>query len=184
MVLLDRPTRLGPLGFETQLHADASLIEFRGDSSDYRDMSRFTVRGNFERPIGAARLVFRSFAAWIAGGDSLPAQHLVYQGGPTSAPGYVYHQFVSRAAASQRAEIQFPVPFASFSLGRYGKTPAKITLAPYGNAAWIDGAGWHPSIGIGALTIFDMLRFDVARGLRDGRWTFSVDVSRDLWSIL
>jgi hypothetical protein len=183
-VSFDRPTRLGPFGFETQLHADASLIEFRGDSSDYRDMSRFTLRGNFERPVGSSRIVFRSFAAWIAGGDSLPAQHLVYQGGPTSAPGYSYHQFAARAAASQRAEIQFPVPFKSFSLGRYGKTPAKMTLAPYGNAAWIDGFGWHPSVGIGALTIFDMLRFDVARGLRDGRWTFSVDVSRDLWSIL
>jgi hypothetical protein len=39
-------------------------------------------------------------------------------------------------------------------------------------------------VGVGALTIFDLLRFDISRGLRDGRWTFSVDVSRDLWSIL
>jgi hypothetical protein len=44
--------------------------------------------------------------------------------------------------------------------------------------------GWFPSVGIGALTVFDILRFDVARGLRDGRWTFSVDVGRDFWGIL
>ena len=120
----------------------------------------------------------------MAAGDSLPPQHMVYLGGPMSAPGYLYHQFASRAGVSQRAEIQFPVPFPSFSLGRYGKTPASITLAPFANGAWADRLGWHPSVGIGALTIFDLLRFDVARGLRDGRWSFSVDVSRDLWSIL
>lgn len=181
---LDRPTRLGPWGFETQLHADASLIQFSALADDYRDISRFALRGNFERPLGKSRIVLRTFGAWLAAGDSTPPQHLVYLGGPTSAPGYVYHQFASRAGVSQRAEIQFPVPFPSFSLGRYGKTPASITLAPFANAAWADRFGWHPSVGMGALTIFDLLRFDVARGLRDGRWTFSVDVSRDLWSIL
>ena len=181
---LDRPTRLGPLGLEMQLHFDASAIQFRGANETYRNMSRFDLRGSAERPIGSVRLVLRSLAAWTAGGDSLPVQHLVHIGGPTSAPGYLFHQFSSRAAASQRLEIQIPVPFPSFSLGRYGKTPASITLAPFANAAWVDLAGWRPSVGAGALTIFDLLRFDIARGLRDGRWTFSFDVSRDLWSIL
>jgi hypothetical protein len=198
----DRPTKLGPLGFETQLHFDATLIQYRGDDSSYHDMSRFAARGNFERPVGGSRFVARSLAAWVAGGESLPAQHLAFIGGPTSAPGYVFHQYAGRAALSQRLEIQFPVPFASMSLGRYGKTPASMTLAPFANFAWVDKAtharvpgqtlsllapprsGWHPSIGIGALTIFELVRFDVARGLRDGRWTFNVDVSRDLWSIL
>jgi hypothetical protein len=198
----DRPTRLGPLGFETQLHAEMSLIQFREPERDYRNMSRFSVRGNFERPTGSSRILFRSSAAWTAGGGVIPAQHLVFIGGPTSAPGYVFHQFAGRAGATGRAELQFSVPFASFSLGRYGRTPSAITLAPYANAAWTDRAvqarspvnplaqvapgksGWHPSLGIGALTLFDLLRFDVARGLNDGRWSFSVDVTRDLWSIL
>jgi hypothetical protein len=181
---LDRPTRLGPFGLEMQMHFDASIIRFRDRPETYRNMSRFSYRGNAERPVGSGRLVLRSLVAWTAGGDSLPAQHLIYLGGPTSAPGYEFHQFSGRAGASQRFEIQFPVPFASFSLGRYGRTPASITLAPFANAAWVDRAGWHPSAGIGALAIFDLLRFDVARGLRDGRWTFSVDVSREFWSIL
>jgi hypothetical protein len=198
----DRPTKLGPLGFETQLHFDASLIQYRGDGSGYHDLSRFAARGNFERPIGTSRFVARSLASWVAGGESVPAQNLAFIGGPTSAPGYVFHQYAARAAISQRFEVQFPVPFASISLGRYGKTPASMTLAPFANFAWVDKAtraripgeslalmvpprsGWHPSVGIGTLTIFDLLRFDVARGLRDGRWTFNVDVSRDLWSIL
>jgi hypothetical protein len=132
----------------------------------------------------------------------IPAQHLVFIGGPTSAPGYVFHEFAARAGATGRAELQFAVPFPSFSLGRYGKTPATLTLAPYVNAAWTDRtvharmpgnslalfapgpSGWHPSVGVGVLTLFDLLRFDVARGTRDGRWSFYVDVTRDLWSIL
>jgi hypothetical protein len=36
--------------------------------------------------------------------------------------------------------------------------------------------GFEPFLG--------MARFDVARGLRDGRWTFSFDVMRGWWGIL
>jgi hypothetical protein len=39
-------------------------------------------------------------------------------------------------------------------------------------------------LGVGTLMLFDLVRFDVARGLRDGRWTFSVDLTRDLWPVL
>ena len=171
-------------------------------------MSRFVFHVGLEKPFGKTRLVSRSFAAWTAGGDSVPNQNLVFIGGPTSAPGYDFHQFAARAGMSQRIELQFPVPFVSLPLGRYGRTPATITLAPFVNAAWIDRPvqarrhlipsfppveqdkpdagrrGWHPSIGVGALALFDLLRFDVARGLRDGRWTFNVDVSRAFWGIL
>jgi outer membrane translocation and assembly module TamA len=42
----------------------------------------------------------------------------------------------------------------------------------------------YPSIGAGYLTPFNLLRLDVARGLRNGRWTFSVDVSKEFWSVL
>jgi hypothetical protein len=34
------------------------------------------------------------------------------------------------------------------------------------------------------MSFFDIIRIDVARGLRRGRWTFSIDAGRDLWSIL
>jgi len=37
---------------------------------------------------------------------------------------------------------------------------------------------------VGLLGFFDLVRFDVARGLRNGRWTFGVDLTRDLWRIL
>jgi len=45
--------------------------------------------------------------------------------------------------------------------------------------------GFYPSLGAAYLTPFDLLRLEVARGTaRGGRWTFSVDISREFWSIL
>jgi hypothetical protein len=85
-----------------------------------------------------------------------------------------------------------PVPVPSISLGRYGRSPAQATLAPYAHTVYVarpsearpGRAGWSPALGTGAYLFFDLLRVDVARGLRDGRWTFSVDVTRDFWRVL
>jgi hypothetical protein len=69
-----------------------------------------------------------------------------------------------------------------------------VTLAPFAQAVWMDAgrflanstasSGWHESVGLGILSLFDALRFDVARGLRNGRWSFAVDFTRDFWRIL
>ncbi|MEO5588886.1 MAG: hypothetical protein ABIS03_04810 [Gemmatimonadaceae bacterium] len=199
VVGFDRPTRMTVLGVEAQIHVDAWLLQVTQPGGSYRTMPRLAARGNFERPLGEGRFVARTLAGWVGGSEPLPPQRLIYLGGPTSAPGYQFHQFAGRAGASQRFEGQFPVAFVPLPLGRYGRTPATITLAPFVNVAWIDrnrnvrGAqpagpgdreGFHPSIGIGVLTVFDLIRFDVARGLRDGRTIFSVDVARELHSVL
>jgi hypothetical protein len=34
------------------------------------------------------------------------------------------------------------------------------------------------------LTFFDLVRFDVSRGLRTGRWLFAFDVNPEFWSVL
>ena len=148
---------------------------------------------SLERPIGRVRLVARSSIAGVTGSD-LPPQEFVYLGGPTTAPGYDFHELVGRFGASQRVEARLPIPFLAFSLGRYGNTGGTATLAPFAHTAYVArvapshrgerAAGWYPSAGIGLLTVFDLLRFDVAKGFRDGRWSFSVDVIRDFWSIL
>ena len=199
---VDQATRLGPMGFETQLHADASLISYKEVNGDNRTGTRFTFRGTLEKPFGKSRIVSRSLAAFSSGQSRLHREHLVYLGGATTGPGYRYHQFSGSGGVSQRLELQFPVSFVSIPLGRYGKTPATLTVAPFANAIWLDQSkvvrgvavngvpleaernGWHPSVGLGAMTLFDLVRFDVARGLRDGRWSFSVDVARDFWAIL
>jgi hypothetical protein len=44
--------------------------------------------------------------------------------------------------------------------------------------------GAYPAVGAGLLSFFDLVRFDVSRGLRDGRWLFAFDVNPEFWSIL
>jgi hypothetical protein len=205
-VSLDRPTKIGPLGFETQLHLGGDLIHFTTPEIERgKTFSRFVLSGNFEKPVGRQRIILRAFEAFIPGASRIPAQHYVYLGGPTTAPGFEFHQFASTAAGTQRLEVQTPVPFVSFPLGRYGRTPASLTLAPFANLVWKndesdprvpllprydtgsiveDRLQFYPSVGLGVLALFDLVRFDVARGLRNGRWTFSVDVTRDFWRIL
>ncbi len=163
---------------------------------------------------GTQRLVLQTIAGWVhdEGDDGLyEPQELLYFGGPVSAPGYVYHSIVAPLGVSQRIEWHFPAPFPGFSLGRFGRVPSRGTIAPYANvvvARQISGcqallnAGdqlpalgtplscdevgiARPAFGVGYITPFDLIRFDVARGTGTrGRWFFGVDVNRDFWSIL
>ena len=173
--------------------AIVSRAQFAGGPRDGVDATfgRVAMDASLERAFGAGRLVVESSAAATVG-PVIPIQSAVFLGGPRSAPGYDYHQLGAGAGATGRLEwrhhaFSFPVP-----LGRFGELPVGVTIAPYAVAAWIDrplvgrggGSGWFPSLGVGALTFFEVVRIDVARGLRGGRWALSIDVSRDLWPIL
>jgi hypothetical protein len=157
-------------------------------------LGRFSISLNLEKPSGPNRVVLHSYAGTISSSGAVPYQHLFFLGGPVTAPGYDFHSLTGSSALSQRFEFRFPVSVPSMTLGRYGRTPAAATLAPYFNVAGISGtktlhslpmpAGWYPSVGLALLPMFDLMRFDVARGLHNGRWTFSFDITRDLWSIL
>jgi hypothetical protein len=213
---VERPPALGPLGVEWRLGGslrtsiytaglgcgDAVLRPPRPESSFMPPPDALscdaTLRGalslGVERPFGRGRLVARTSAAAVRG--NAPLQELAYFGGPVTAPGYRFHELVGRGGAAQRVEWRTPVRFVPISLGRYGRSPATATLAPYAHVVYLHhagtryfdgparGAGWYPSLGVGAYTFFDLVRLDVARGLRDGRWMFSVDVTRDFWRVL
>ena len=212
----ERPTSLWFFGTELRASAElralhretsANVICAPGPVSVFNCRRGFsTLRGSLsaavERPIGRQRLVLRSFAAAVgAKVDVVAPQELIYLGGPVSAPGYPFHSFVARAAASERLEWRLPIPFVAIPLGRFGSTPASATIAPYaaflavrverdadvrrsGVVVMPPVSGGYPSVGVGFLTLFDLLRLDVARGLRDGRWMFSVDVSSEFWGVL
>jgi hypothetical protein len=185
----------GPFGaswraFGTVLVSQARFADGARTGTD-ATFGRFAFAAEVERAAGDDRLVLRASAAATAGAV-VPRQSAVFFGGPQTAPGYDFHQLGTNAGASGRIEwrhhaFSFPMP-----LGRFGPVPVAVTIAPYAAFAWTDHplpgletrGGWFPSAGVGALTLFDVLRFDVARGLRGGRWTFSVDLSRDLWRIL
>lgn len=159
------------------------------DADDVSMPVRGTARLEYRHHAGPGTMLASTFAGISNGG---PPQDLVRAGGPVTAPGYGAHQFVSRALVSQRLEWQFPVPFPPIPVGRWGRSPGKATLAPLTaivvqeerDASGQRSAAGYLSVGAGLLVFFDLVRFDVARGLRNGRWTFGVDLSRDLWRIL
>lgn len=196
---LERPNRVGIIGLEIRGRFSAEYTSWDANTCCRRggSLGRVSLTAHIEKPLGTSRLVFHTYGGTVRSADVVPIQHLFFLGGPVTAPGYDFHSIAGTSALSQRLEVRFPVPFPSFSLGRYGRSPSTAPLAPFFNLAGITGsnvqarpgvsgmpAGWYPSVGIGLLPMFELLRFDVARGLRKGRWTFSVDVTRDLWSIL
>ena len=167
----------------------AYQVRRRIDSAGVGMSGRATAAASWERPAGSGRLVLSS----IGGVTNSPLpQDRMAAGGPVTGPGYAFHEVTGTMLLSQRLEWQVSVPFPSFSLGRWGRTPGEARLAPFGSVILrrahepdghrhMDG---FPGIGLGLIAFYDLLRIDVARGLRNGRWRFGVDVSRGLWRIL
>jgi hypothetical protein len=154
---------------------------------------RATGTLTMQRGLAGDRAVVSVTQAAAGGGRDLPPQWLAIAGGPWSAPGYDAAAFATRAYLSQRLEVRQPIPAPAIPLGRYGKAPGHVTLAPYAQvlvtASGISAmpsreAGAWPSAGLGVLFFFDLLRFDVARGLRDGAWRFAIDIDRSFWGVL
>jgi hypothetical protein len=172
----------------TLLRVVGSELGAPGSGSWTAKVVRFSGEVELGLPVASGRLVTRTIAAGLSRGAA-PLQDAVRFGGPITGPGYDFHSLVGGAGVSQRLEWQGRIPFLPIDLGRFGRVPGTLVLAPYVHAVWMDRpvgttGGWHPAIGLGSIGFFDLLRVDVARGLRDGRWSFSLDISRDLWPIL
>jgi hypothetical protein len=168
--------------------------------------ARLAVVAEYERAVGEHRIAARTVAAAVSAGD-VPPQLGVFFGGPVTAPGYRFDEFAARRGVSQRVELRIGVPFIAIPLGRFGNMPAGAMLAPFVHAVWVDDPmivpgdnmppeptppytfrgerqGWYPALGVGLEPLMGLVRLDVARGLRDGRWTFSMDVARTFWALL
>jgi hypothetical protein len=149
-----------------------------------------------EHTVGGNTLIIsaQAGAAFSPSNAPIAMQHFFLHGGPVSAPGYEFHELAGKFVASTRLEYHVRVPFFPISLGKYGDSPAHLTLAPYLSLSYLSGpprgpevvrdTGFYPSAGIGALLLFDLLRIDVARGLRGGRFIFSADIMRPFWNLL
>jgi hemolysin activation/secretion protein len=193
----DRPTALSFLGTELRASGEVRVSRLTTDDAtfaiDPSTVARAFATLDVQRPIGRSRLVLTTFGGAAGGNGVLPPQELLYFGGPLSAPGYEFHELTASGGISQRVEWRVPVPFPSVNLGRFGRVPGEATLAPFVQATAIRRAseidvdhpsGVYPSLGLGLQPFYDLLRLQVGRGLRHGRWTFNVDVSRDFWGIL
>lgn len=146
-------------------------------------------------PMHGEQLLVLGVRAGATVGENIAPQWLQLAGGPWSGAGYAFHEFAGQYVLSPRVEWRVPVPFFSVPLGKYGASPARAQLIPFAQAVVLGGAdadrrvsprgnGVYPSVGMGALLFYDVLRVDVSRGLRDGRWRFAIDVDRSFWSIL
>jgi hypothetical protein len=193
---VDQPTRPAPWGGTWRAHVDV-----RGEWYTPADtalphpvaVGRGFLALAAERPIGRTQLVTEASIGAVTADGVVPPQEEIYAGGPTTGPGYPYHAFVARTTSVLRAEWEFPVPAPAIPLGRLGATPRTVTVAPFVVGDYIDNAarfrprptGWYPAAGISVLAIFNLLRVDVARGLRrPGGWTLWIDVNRDWWGVL
>ena len=154
-----------------------------------RESGEFTI----EHHLGGETMVLSRSSFNATFGRDIPPQWFVFAGGPTSAPGYVWSSLVGKLIASERIELHQPIPAPSISLGKYGHAPARIVLAPFVQATALSGAqpgisahgnGIYPSVGVGALFFFDLLRFDLARDLKHGRWSIGFDIERGFWGVL
>ncbi|MEO7455190.1 MAG: hypothetical protein ABIY52_02945 [Gemmatimonadaceae bacterium] len=193
----ERPTSLSYFG--TELRTSGELRLSRLTTDDVAFPIGATTEGRavasvwIERPLEHSRLAFFASGGAVGATAAVPPQDWLYFGGPISAPGYRYHELGALAGATTRLEWRTPIPAPSLSLGRFGKIPGQATLAPFAQATYARRAsladvahpeGVYPSAGIAVQSFFDLLRIQLARGLRGGRWSLNVDVSRDFWGVL
>jgi hypothetical protein len=193
----DRPTVLSVLGTEVRAIGELRGSRISADDASAPVRASGVVRAfasiGVERPFDHGRLVTQSFAGAVGSDSEIPPQETLFFGGPVSAPGYYFHELAAVAVISQRLEWRTPIPAPSIALGRFGRVPGQATLAPFVQATLMRRAsadpatrpsGVYPSVGVALLPFYELLRFQVAKGLRDGRWSFDVDLSREFWDVL
>ena len=194
----ERPTSLSVFGTELRVGGELRVSRLTAEhllvgSSRTSTVSRGFATLSLERPFDGGRLAFSAAGGAVTATSWLPAQEWLYFGGPVSAPGYRFHELASRAGVTTRLEWRTQVPAPTVSLGRFGRIPGQATLAPFVQATLAQPAsaldlshptGVYPAVGVALQPLFDLLRFQVARGLRNGRWTFNVDASREFWGVL
>jgi hypothetical protein len=193
----DRPTSLSLLGTELRMSGELRLSHLSTDDEafpvDASTVGRAFASLSIERPFERGRLVLTTAGGAVGANGAVPAQEWLYFGGPVSQPGYDFHELATVAGVSQRVEWRTSIPAPSISLGRFGRVPGQATIAPFAQATFARRAassdvahptGVYPAAGIALQPFFDLLRLEVARGLRHGAWTFNVDISRDFWGVL
>jgi len=141
-------------------------------------------------PIGATRVLVR-----VRGGVAtrdLPAHRAFVLGGRATLLGDDFRAWGGRASALAHVEWRLLAPFPSISVGA-ARTPARITLAPFVAAGWVDrpvvGTPWLATpevrvttgVGVEWLGVF---RVEAGYGIQSRRVHVAFDVTRDFWSVL
>ncbi len=125
--------------------------------------------------------------AGIAGGAP-PPQRLMLLGGRGTVPGYPFRAWGGDRAAWGRADVARDLLAPWVRLRAHAAAGWAEPAGPGSAAAETLGVtgsqGIRPSLGIGAGVLWDILRFDLWRGLRGGDWTLLFSVDPAFWEIL
>ena len=145
-----------------------------------------------EHGVGPGRLSVHIEGGW--GSASLPPYRGFVFGGRGTLPGEPYRAYGGRAVVLGRIGWEVPLPAPVIPLGRYASTGRQLVAGPFVGAGWARepfanlpwGAsdGVRPVVGLSAEVFNQLLRVEFGWGLRDGGVGLTVDVRRDLWSIL
>ena len=129
-------------------------------------------------------------ALGLATGDA-PAQELFLLGGRGTLPGYDFRTFAGHRFWMARLEATRTIVspwlgirgFAAVGATDLADSGAPAPWAPGSPWAAADSDGLRASVGLGLSLGWDVLRLDVARGVRDGRWEiiFGVDPRLHPW---
>jgi hypothetical protein len=156
------------------------------------DYGRVAAIGRWSVGFGPSELLARIYLG--AGTDALPRYRSFVLGGRGTLVGEPYRAYGGRSMGLAHLEWRFEVPAPAISLGSYGSTGRRATLAPFvtlGYAAraipglpWTDTDGIRPVAGIAVEWLMRLIRVEVGVGLRDGDIGVTVDVNRDWWGLL
>jgi hypothetical protein len=150
------------------------------------DLRSIWARGRWENQDRSAPWRLGGEVAGGLSNEGAPIQSLFLLGGRSTLPGYDFHSFAGRAFWLARGVITHPLfhPWlgvrASASFGAsYLPDPSSVPTT----WAVTETGGLRASVALGVSLGWDVLRLDLARGLRDGRWEliFSVDPQFHPW---
>lgn len=168
-------------GWHLRTHAGAEAVRFEGIH-----YGRLRAEGRISRTLweGGGEVMAR-FRGGTATGAA-PLQGHVLVGGRGTLPGYGYREMAARHFALLDLAVSRSLlrPWLGARLsggaGWAGGAPDRV------KDAWdaASSRGVLPTLGAGVAVYRDLVRVDVHRGLRDGRWTLDVSVDPVWWDRL
>lgn len=164
------------------------------------DYLRLSFRSDGSVPLGGGlgHLRLRTLAGLATPG--LPRSRSFAIGGRGTLPAERFRGYGGRRVATLLLEWRVPVPAPAVGLGPFASTGNRAILAPLFGIGWAGGAieglpwgssdGPRPVAGIAAELLHGLLRFELARPLRQvaggggTRLRLTVDISPEWWPIL
>jgi hypothetical protein len=161
---------------------------------------RLTFRSDGSVPLGSGlgHLRLRTLAGLATSG--LPRSRSFTIGGRGTLPAERFRGYGGRRVATALLEWRIPIPVPSIGLGPFANTGNRAILAPLFGVGWAGGAieglpwgsslGARPVAGVAAELIHGLLRFELARPLRQvtgeagAQLRLTVDISPEWWPIL